>query len=231
MLKSFLRRPGVQAWLAALVGRYLAFALRTTRWTLEGEANFAPHEAGTPAVAAFWHECLPLMPALWLRARAHGSRASVLVSRHNDGRFIGEIMRRFGVDVVHGSTARKGQEKGGTASVRQLLDVLATGSHVVLTPDGPRGPRRHAAPGVAQLAALSGTPILPCAARTTRARILKTWDRMILPLPWGRGVLVCLPPITVPRQGWETTLPIIEAALTQAAERAEQAIEGKGLRP
>jgi lysophospholipid acyltransferase (LPLAT)-like uncharacterized protein len=221
MLKSFLRRPGVQAALAGLVGRYLAFALRTTRWTVEGAAHLAPHEAGRPAVAALWHECLPLMPALWLRIRRPGARVHALASRHNDGRLIGEVMRRFGVEVVHGSSARDGRSKGGTASVLQLLDVLAQGSHVVLTPDGPRGPARHAAPGVAQLAALSGVPVLPCAARTTRARRLPTWDGMLLPLPFGRGILVIGEPIQVPREAWEATLPAIEAALTEAALRAE----------
>jgi lysophospholipid acyltransferase (LPLAT)-like uncharacterized protein len=221
MLKSFLRRPGVQAALAGLVGRYLAFALRTTRWTVEGAAHLAPHEAGRPAVAALWHECLPLMPALWLRIRRPGARVHALASRHNDGRLIGEVMRRFGVEVVHGSSARDGRSKGGTASVLQLLDVLAQGSHVVLTPDGPRGPARHAAPGVAQLAALSGVPVLPCAARTTRARRLPTWDGMLLPLPFGRGILVVGEPIQVPREAWEATLPAIEAALTEAALRAE----------
>lgn len=221
MLKPFLRRPGVQAALAGLVGRYLAFALRTTRWTVEGEAHLAPHAAGAPAVAALWHECLPLMPALWLRIRRPGARVHALASRHNDGRLIGEVMRRFGVEVVHGSTARAGQNKGGAASVLALLDVLAQGSHVVLTPDGPRGPARQAAPGVAQLAALSGVPVLPCAARTTRARRLPTWDGMLLPLPFGRGILVVGEPIPVPREGWEASLPAIEAALTQAARRAE----------
>ena len=221
MVKSFLRRPWVQARLAALVGWYLAFALRTTRWVLVGAEHFAPHAAGAPAVAAFWHECLPLMPALWLRTRGAGARAHVLVSKHSDGRFIGEIMRRFGVEVVHGSTAKAGQDKGGAASVRQLLEVLQAGGLVVLTPDGPRGPRRQAAPGVAQLAGLAGVPVLPCAARTTRCWVLGTWDGMILPLPWGRGVLVCEPTIMVPRQAWQASLPAIAAAMTAAADRAE----------
>lgn len=213
----------MQAWLAALVGRYLAFALRTTRWTLDGEANLAPHAAGQPAVAALWHECLPLMPALWLRIRRPGARVHVLASRHKDGRLIGIVMRRFGVEVVHGSSARDGRDKGGAASVRQLLDVLAAGSHVVLTPDGPRGPAHRAAPGVAQLAALSGVPVLPCAARTSRAWRLPTWDRMFLPLPWGRGVLVVGSPIAVSRGDWAASLPVIAAALDEAAHRAEEA--------
>ena len=78
-----------------------------------------------------------------------------------------------------------------------LLNLLAGGDHIAITPDGPRGPRRVAAAGVAQLAALSGVPVLPCAAQTTRRWVLRTWDRMVVPQPFGRGVVVCLPTITV----------------------------------
>ena len=218
MLKSFLRRPTVQSALASMVGAYLSFALRTTRWVLEGEENVPAQ----PVVAALWHECLPLMPALWLRIRQPGARVHVLASRHQDGRFIGTIMRRFGVAVVHGSSARDGREKGGAAGVRALLAILAAGSHVVLTPDGPRGPPRRAAPGVAQLAGLGGVPVLPCAARTSRTWRLPTWDGMLLPLPWGRGVLVVGTPIEVPREAWADSLGAIEAALNEAAARAEK---------
>ena len=80
---------------------------------------------------------------------------------------------------------------------------------MVITPDGPRGPPRVAAPGVAQLAAMAGVRVLPCAAQTSRRRVLGTWDRMVLPLPWGRGVIVCAPPIMVPRnQVGRAALPL-----------------------
>lgn len=223
MLKSFLRRPGVQAWLAAVMGRYLAFALRSKRWTIVGAEHAAGHFHGNPVVAAFWHECLPLMPQMWLALRGQGPaerRIFVLVSRNRDGRIIGATMRPFRVDVLHGSTTRDGQDKGGAASVRQMLAVLRTGDFVAITPDGPRGPARVAAPGVAQLAAFSGAPVLPCAARATHVRLMRSWDRLIAPLPWGRGVIVVEPPIPVPRDGWEACLPAIEAALTRAADRA-----------
>ena len=165
---------------------------------------------------------LPLMMALRLQARRDGiaPRMAVLVSRHNDGRFIGGIMRRFHLDVVYGSTASKGQHRGGAAGLRALLDRLAAGDSVVITPDGPRGPRRQAAPGVAQLAALSGVAVLPCAAQTARRITLGSWDRMVLPLPFGRGVLVVLPPVAVPRDAAAEALPRIQAAMTEAAEAA-----------
>jgi lysophospholipid acyltransferase (LPLAT)-like uncharacterized protein len=224
MLKRLLRRPGVQAALAGLLGAYLAFALRSTRWTLHGAANLAPHVAGEPAIVAFWHERLPLMPMLWKRARQEGAaqRVFVLVSRHNDGRFIGAVVRRFGLDLVHGSTARWGKDRGGAAGLRQMLERLEAGDHVALTPDGPRGPRRQAAVGVAQLAALSGVKVLPCAAQISRRITLPTWDRMVLPLPFGRGTIVCGAPLAVARDGAEAALPVIAAALTEAAEQADR---------
>jgi lysophospholipid acyltransferase (LPLAT)-like uncharacterized protein len=222
-MKRLLRHPAAQKLLAQWLGRYLAFALRTTRWRLEGAEHMARHAAGAPVVVAFWHERLPMMPMLWLLARKSPegrdsrARAHVLVSQHRDGQFIGAVVSRFALDVVLGSSSR-----GGTASVRNLLALLAGGDHVAITPDGPRGPRRTAAPGVAQLAALSGSPVLPCAAQTTRRRILPTWDRMVVPLPFGRGVVVCRPTIAVPRRGWEDSVPLIADALNAAATQADQ---------
>jgi lysophospholipid acyltransferase (LPLAT)-like uncharacterized protein len=223
MLKRLFRRPSVKAALAWLVGSYLALALRTTRWRLAGEEHLEPIIAGAPAIAAFWHERLPLMPALWqvVRARGAGMRANVLVSRHRDGRFIGDVIRRFRVEVLYGSTGRWGQDRGGAAAQRQMLERLAAGEHVVITPDGPRGPRRCAAGGVTQLAALSGAPILPCAAQAAWRLNLPTWDRMGLPLPFGRGVLVCGPLIVVSRDGSEAALADVSAALDAAAAEAD----------
>src|SRR5690349_14988853 len=100
MLKRLMRRPGMQAFVAWLLGAYLAFALRTTRWTLVGEEHVAPFAAGAVVIAAFWHERLPLMPMLWLTVQRMGAKAAmhVLVSHHRDGQFIGMVLRRFHAD-------------------------------------------------------------------------------------------------------------------------------------
>jgi hypothetical protein len=222
-MKRLLQHPIALAALAKVLGLYLAFALRTTRWSLDGQEHMAPHAAGAPVIVAFWHERLPMMPMLWVKARQSPegrnvrNRAHVLVSQHRDGQFIGAVISRFALDVVLGSSSR-----GGAKGLRILLNLLAGGDHIAITPDGPRGPRHVAAPGVAQLAALSGAPVLPCAAQTTRRRVLPTWDRMVVPLPFGRGVVVCLPTIAVNRDAWEDAVPAIGAALTAAAERADQ---------
>jgi lysophospholipid acyltransferase (LPLAT)-like uncharacterized protein len=227
MVKGLLRRPGVQALLAWLLGTYLRFALATTRWTLQGEEHLAAVVAARRGVAAFWHERLPLMPALFLRARrrAPGLRAAVLASRHADGRLLAAVMARFGAEVAHGSTARNGVQRGGAAGARTLLELIGEGVVAVITPDGPRGPPRVAAPGVAQLAGLAGVAVLPCAAQVRWRVRLATWDRMVLPLPFGHGALVCLAPVLVPREGWRDALPGIAAAMSAAADRADRALE------
>lgn len=220
-MKRLLRHPFSQALLAWLLGLYLGFALRTTRWRLDGVDHLAGMMGRPPAVVAFWHERLPLMAVLWLRARrlpqAEPTRVHILVSPHRDGRLIGATMRRFDVQVVLGSSSR-----GGARGLRNLLEILRHRELVVITPDGPRGPARQPAPGVAQLAALSGAPVLPCAAQTSRRWVLPSWDRMIVPKPFGRGVLVCGPLIQVPRSTWQDAVPAIGAALTAAAERADR---------
>jgi len=217
---SYLQRAG--AW---VLGAYLGFCARTCRWTVEGGEQIATWAAPGPVVVAFWHECLPLMPAMWLQARAlNPARAGVvLVSRHRDGRFIGTIMARFGIAVTHGSKAKPGrtEEKGGVAALRALLKALASGQAVVMTPDGPRGPARVAAGGMTALAAISGAPVVAAAARMRPCVRLKTWDRMILPLPFARGVLVCGLPVLVARDGAAAALPGLQAALNDAAARAE----------
>jgi lysophospholipid acyltransferase (LPLAT)-like uncharacterized protein len=220
-MKPLFRSRRVQAMLPPLLGGYLDFALRTTRWKLDGQDYFAPFGAGAPAVFAFWHEFLPLMPALSQIARTlpfyRPTPIHTLVSQHRDGQFIGAVVRRFGILPILGSSTR-----GGAAGLRNLLTVLKQGGLIGLTPDGPRGPRREAAAGVAQLAALAGVPVLPCAARTNRRVQLNTWDRMPVPLPFGRGIMVCGPPITVPRDGWKDAVPAITRALNQAADRADR---------
>ncbi|MGH7051648.1 MAG: lysophospholipid acyltransferase family protein, partial [Acetobacteraceae bacterium] len=103
-------------------------------------------------------------------------------------------------------------------------DLLAAGDHIAITPDGPRGPRREAAAGVAQIASLANVPVLPCAAQSSRRICLRTWDRMVVPLPFGRAVIVCEPVILVPREGWREVLPAIAAAMTRAAETADRLV-------
>ncbi|MCX7684266.1 MAG: lysophospholipid acyltransferase family protein [Acetobacteraceae bacterium] len=229
MLKRALRSAFVQALAARLVAAYLAFVFRTSRWTLIGVPHAEAAVArGGRVVIGFWHERLPLMPVVWRIARQRypelGSlRPHVLVSRSRDGRFIGEVVSRFGLSLVHASSS-----SGGGVGLLALARLIEQGAPVAVTPDGPRGPRRVAAPGIAQLAAVSGVPVLPVGAATTRHRLLPSWDRMMLPLPFGQGCVALGPLIEVPEGGAEAALPAIADALTAACDAADSWVAAGG---
>lgn len=224
-MRRLIRHPATQAALAKLVGAYLALVARTTRWQLAGQGPaLAEVAAGRPLILAFWHERLPVVPAIMRLAIAEDATVArltphVLVSQHRDGRFIGDAVARFGFRMVYGSSRR-----GGGQAMLEMLRILRRGDPIAITPDGPRGPRRQAAPGVAQLAAVSGATVLPVGAATSRHRILPSWDRMMLPLPFGRGVIVCGPPIRVAKDGAEAALPAIAAALDAACAEADRSL-------
>lgn len=220
-MKTPLRGKTVPAWLAWMLSVYLRFTMRTTRWTFEGAENAAPFLHTGNVIVAFWHERLAVMPAFWRHCAAQvppGTlRIYLLVSPHRDGQLIGSILRPLGMDTVSGSSNRR-----PVAGLKAALDRLGPGTVVSIVPDGPRGPAYEPAPGVAALAALSGRPVLPISAQTTRHHRTRSWDRMIVPLPFARGTLVCGPPITVTRETMAESLPRIAAALTAAAALADR---------
>lgn len=219
-MKKLIKHPAFMAAVGRLLGWYLIFALRTTRWTLVGAENLQPLAVGTPVVVAFWHEFLTTLPAIRQVMRPLPSYRytpiSSMVSGHRDGRLIGDILAMFDIGSVHGSSS-----KGGAAGALGLLRLLRAGTIVSIVPDGPRGPRRQADPGVAQLAALGHCPIVPIACLPHWHRRLGTWDRMVVPLPFGRGYMVAGEHIWVPRDNWRDAMPEIEAAMNRVSDEAE----------
>ena len=202
--------------LSLLIGWYLDLALRTSRWSIEAEPATWTLLTRQAAIVVFWHECLPAVPVLWWRARRDNPSISLnaLISRHRDGRMIAGVMRRWGIGSIDGSSSKAGKsDKGGRAALRAMLVLLRDGKVVSLTPDGPQGPRRVMQPGAAYLAALSGVSVVPIAAICRPAWRVRSWDRMLLPLPFSRGRLVCGSPIMIGRHDHELGSARIAEAL------------------
>lgn len=207
-LKHILRRDWVRAALCAVLAGYIRFVHATSRWHIEGgEIPARLWDEGQPFILAFWHGRLLMMPYCWRQ----GTAIRMLISQHPDGRFIAHTIRHFGLDTVSGSSSR-----GGTAAMRVILKSLQANTCVGFTPDGPRGPRMRASIGIVQAARLAGVPILPCTFATSRRRVLGSWDRFILALPFSRGVFIWDQPITVAREASEEE---IEAARLQVEGR------------
>ena len=189
LVKEISKRESVRRLLCWLGAQYIRFVHATSRWeVVGGEIPAAFWDQGRPFILAFWHGRILMMPYCWRRDQP----IHMLISQHRDGQIIARTVAHFGIDTVAGSSSR-----GGMAALRMILKALKTGHCVGITPDGPRGPRMRASEGVAQVARLSGAPIVPCTFSTNRRRVLGSWDRFVLALPFSRGVFLWGQPIEV----------------------------------
>ena len=217
---------------AALIGAYLDLVMRTVRWRVIADPSArAVIDGDIAAVAVAWHEFVPFVPALWREAVRAGNprRLHVMVSRHRDGQALARMLARWGMEIIAGSTDRiradgAARPKGGAAALRRLLVLRDRGAVLGLTPDGPRGPRRVPAPGAAMLAARTALPMLPMAAGTRPELRLRSWDRMHIPLPFARGVLVYGPLLRVPADAQGAADAAVRSALDDVARIAAEAL-------
>lgn len=210
-LRNAIENERVRRFLCWLAAHYIRLAYATGRWTVVGgEAPKRLWDEGRPFVLCFWHGRLAMMPFCW----RPGVPVRVLISTHRDGRLLADTMRHFGIETVAGSTTR-----GGTAALRGLVKALRSGASVGITPDGPRGPRMRASEGVAAVARLAGVPIVPVSYGIDRRSVLGSWDRFVVPWPFGRGVFVWGEPIRVPEDAGAAELEAARLAVEDAINR------------
>jgi lysophospholipid acyltransferase (LPLAT)-like uncharacterized protein len=215
-----------QRWLIKALGFAVAWVVKLWIGTLRYRyrplgPNVDPNQPGFEGryIYAFWHENMLLL------AYQYGRRdIRVLISQHADGQLIAEACRHLKFRLVRGSTTR-----GGAEAVRQMLR-LAGGSHLAITPDGPRGPRRQVQPGLVYLAAKTGLPIVPIGIAFHRAWRMRSWDRFALPHPWSAAECVTAEPIEVPEDADKEQLEAYRRRIEEAMSRATAAAESRAKR-
>lgn len=163
-------------WLAARLIKLIYLLLKPET---VGEEHLAHlRSEGLHAIIATWHDQL-----LLISPRYEGGSAKVLISKSKDGELIARVIRYFGLEAVRGSSNR-----GGRAAFRELVQLSKEPCTLGITPDGPTGPRHQLKEGVVQLARLSGRPIVPLAFACSHGHRFASWDRFLLPYPWGKAV-------------------------------------------
>lgn len=210
--KRLLKHPRIQtllSWFLATVIRLVFLTNRKTRLIDPAAVPYAQGEAN--AIFAFWHGRMMVLPCFQSSSRP----MRVLISRHRDGRLISSIIHQFRQGTITGSSSR-----GGKAAVVAILKALKGGDNISITPDGPRGPAYIAAPGIATVARLAGKPVLPVTFSATRFIRLKSWDRFMLALPFGRIVFCVGAPIMLDEDDEKARLAI-EQALNLLMEKAD----------
>jgi len=176
-------------------------------------------QQGKNVIISFWHDQLLMMVLGY-----PGKQARILISSSKDGELIARVMRFFGQDAVRGSSNR-----GGREAFKHLLKLASEPTDLVITPDGPKGPRHEIKDGVVQLARLTGRPIIPMAFVCSKGHRFASWDRFLLPYPFSRGVYAFGEPVVYERgEAPEIFRGRIEQAMKINQIAAEKCLEARG---
>jgi len=121
-------------------------------------------------------------------------KVATMVSQSEDGGLIASIFEKLGFAVVRGSTGR-----GSVRALKQIYRLLKQGYNIGLPVDGSRGPARKVQGGTLFLAAHTGSPIIPMNTVYSHSLKFNSWDRMELPLPFSKVLVLYGAPIYVPK--------------------------------
>ncbi len=226
MLKKILAAPFVQFLIGRAIGLYMHLVGGTTRWRRVNLVRAQQIWAGGEAViGCIWHGRFILGHKIW-SYEPGVQKPKMLISQSREGGIITHAAHTVRTQVIRGSTAKQGKSKGGFEAMREMIRHLGQNGMICVTPDGPRGPRMRAQLGSVQLAKLSGAPLLATAWSTRWRYVFKSWDKFILPLPFGRGVIIWGEPIFVPRDAdsaaMETARLALEAELNRISAEADR---------
>ncbi len=203
-----------------------AMAMKAIFRTLRHEFHTVPHTnpyedtGGKRFLYAVWHDSV-IFSAFGGKHRA----CVALTSRHRDGSFVTGVVKWIGVPSVRGSTGH-----GGENALRALIKT-ALENHIVISPDGPRGPRRTMSSGMVFLASRTGNAIVPTAFQCRRSwKIPGRWTDLIIPKPFTRIYLLTGEPISVPpnisRDEIERYTILAQNAMDALNAKADGLVEG-----
>lgn len=210
-----------QRWIFRAGGLAISAVVNTWRPTLDYRVAYHdpkldpihPHNR-QKCIYLAWHEYLVL--PLSIRG---GTPTSLLVSQHRDAQWLTETAKVFRLDTVNGSSTR-----GGAKAVKQILDTLGD-RHLVITPDGPRGPRRSLHAGAVYLASKMNRPIVLMGWGCDRPWRAPSWDRFAFPRPGSRVRCILGPAMWIPsdlsKDEMEPWRQWIETSLTDLSDAAE----------
>jgi len=127
-------------------------------------------------IVLFWHG---LMLPGWYIFRK--SSAYAVVSLSKDGQILSDLLSSWNFKLIRGSSS-----KGGRQVLEEITNICSE-KIILMTPDGPRGPKNEMKPGAVIASVRTGSPIYLCKINIGMKYIFKkSWDNFILPLPFSR---------------------------------------------
>jgi lysophospholipid acyltransferase (LPLAT)-like uncharacterized protein len=157
----------------------LIFVLMRTLWfSYRKKFHFIDKPIDKQCIAVSWHSELLVSPQAYRKLRKK-QPTSAIVSRHFHGKLVEKVLNFFNIAPLRGST-----NKGAREVLINSLRAIKNNESILLTPDGPKGPRYSMSDGAVALALKTKLPIMIINYQPTSYWQLKSWDRFLIPKPF-----------------------------------------------
>jgi lysophospholipid acyltransferase (LPLAT)-like uncharacterized protein len=164
---------------AKLSKNLMHMLLKTCRIQIEGVEQFCQLAATEKCILMLWHNRLAITPFLLSRYTPR-IRYTALVSGSRDGDILSMIVHSY----KNGNTIRVTHQARYRA-LREIVRHVEEQKHIlIITPDGPRGPRYEVKPGIAIAALETQAYVVSLNWEAKNYWELNTWDRLRLPKPF-----------------------------------------------
>jgi len=194
--------------LALLILPFIASLLIRLIYVTNKKVFHVPETIGDePAIFACWHGELLMLPYVYKFYRKTPN-AKVLISPHFDGKLISKTITYFGLGTIAGSSNRN-----AARVLIQAMKSLKAGFDIGITPDGPKGPRHEVADGIIIMAQKTKTKVVLVKIVPTKFWQLNSWDKFIIPKPFGILNYYATSPINITGMELEKARALIKKEL------------------
>ncbi len=188
-IKALSTNNFVQSVIALLIVFLIKIIFLTCKSKIFGKKYIKEYKKKT-FIGCMWHGrsmgCLIL-------TKKH-LNGNVITSKHRDGRIMSKVLEYFGLNPIYGSTT-----SGAISVLRVGLNSLKNNESLLLTPDGPKGPRMRVKEGAIYFAKMSGCPLVPVCFSCKRGIWTNFWDRYLIVTPFSRVFIEIGEPFYVPK--------------------------------
>jgi lysophospholipid acyltransferase (LPLAT)-like uncharacterized protein len=172
-MKGFLRKLG------QLIIPPLVYILMRIIWvTTRKRFHYITEIDAQQHVCVTWHGELLMSPQAY-RYIHKKHPASAIISSHFDGALIARTLQFLKIRPLRGST-----RKGARQVLLQAFKSIKSGEEVLITPDGPKGPRHTMSDGTVGIALKSKLPVFVMNFTAKNYWQLGSWDKFVIPKPF-----------------------------------------------
>lgn len=159
----------------------IRFMLRTCSWEIKGLEDFKALAEKERCILMLWHNRLAMIPFILYKYAPHFVYAA-FVSNSRDGELISAVVESYET----GRTIRVSHHLRHKALREMIAHLKEKKEVIIITPDGPRGPRYEMKPGVALAAMETEAYVIPLEWSSNKMWEFKTWDKLRLPKPFSK---------------------------------------------